>query len=147
MQEIWEGELRRWHAKQTLSVPGWIGSIEIAGRSFFIQAWFAVQPGTDGAFSLEFLRRIGGKILVTTCELRVHKDKQDVAEPDLVGSIHIAERDMVVGLWMSRDEHNTKLFKLKVTPLSEEGLEVTEAKPSPRPPTRQGLRLAPRSRY
>ena len=145
MQEIWEGELRRWSGKQTLSVPGWIGALEIAGRSFFIQAWFTVQPGTEGAFRLEFLRRMGGKVLVIACELRVHPDKQNEEEPDLIGGLHIAERDMAVGLWMTRDEHDKKLFKLKVTPITDVGHKVTEAKPTLKPPFRQGLRLAPRS--
>lgn len=145
MKEIWETKLRRWTRDQSISVPGWIGAIEIAGRTFLVHGWFTASPGTVGSCRLQFSRRIDSKILITSCQLAVHDHKSDPTEPDMLGSTHIAERDMAVAIWMDRDEHDKRFFRFNITELLDEGLGMTEAKPSPKPLFRQGLRLAPRS--
>ena len=147
MKEKWETKLRRWTKDQSISVPGWIGAIEIAGRAFLIQGWFTAAPGIVGSCRLEFSRRIDSNILLRSCQLAVHEHTSDPTDPDMLGITHIAERDMAVAIWMDRDEHDKRFFRLMVTELLDEGFKGPEAKPISKPLVRRGLRRAPRSRF
>lgn len=126
---------------QSASIPGWLGVLDLGGSRYLVQGWVSVKSPYKAELFLDLSRRMSGIRLTSTAILQVHPDKRSPDQPDLRGSVSLADREWTARAWMKRDDTGKKVFELFFVERDEDELHSTEARPVLRPRPRASVRF------